>query len=137
MFIPNIIWIVIATGIERINCVSKYCNPKNIHFEKMLCSLFCLSKNIEGIMYDVIETRMKEKQAEYDKMHLQSIEQIYGAIEANIPTKYKFNKNTTVFVMNSITQSCSRMKLTPEICKEVNDIHQLQKGSFLYSVTQR
>jgi hypothetical protein len=122
---------------ERINCVSKYCNPKNIHFEKMLCSLLCLSKNIEGIMYDVIETRMKEKQAEYDKMHLQSIEQIYGAIEANIPTKYKFNKDTTVFVMNSITQSCSRMKLTPEICKEVNDIHQLQKGSFLYSVTQR
>ena len=28
-------------------------------------------------------------------------------------------------------------KLTPEICKEVNEIHQLQKGSFLYSLTQR
>ena len=76
---------------ERINCVAKYCNPKNIHFEKMLCSLLCLSKNMEGILYDVITSRMKDKEREYSKMPLQTIEQIYGAIEANIPDKYIYN----------------------------------------------
>ena len=96
-------------------------------------SLLCFSKNIEGILYDVVETRMKEKQSEYDTMHLQTIEQIYGAIEANIEHKYKFNKNTVVFVMNCITENCSRLQLTPEICKQVNNIHQFEKGSFLYS----
>jgi hypothetical protein len=69
-------------------------------------------------------------------MHLQTIEQIYGAIEANIVNKYKFNKNTVVFVMNCVTESCSRLKLTPEICKQVNNIHQLEKGSFLYLLTK-
>ena len=133
---PNAIGYFRRSVFERINCVSKYCNPKDIHFEKMLCSLLCLSKNIEGIMYDVIESRMKEKQCEYDKMHLQTIEQIYGAIEANIVNKYKFNKNTVVFVMNCVTESCSRLKLTPEICKQVNNIHQLEKGSFLYLLTK-
>lgn len=119
---------------ERINCVADYCNPKGIHFEKLLCSLLCLSKNLEGILYDVVESRMKEKQLQYDKMPLQSTEQIYGAIEANIPDKYEFNENTTVFVMNSITEECSRLELTPEICEEVNNTHSLGKGMFLYSL---
>ena len=119
---------------ERINCVADYCNPKGIHFERMLCSLLCLSKNIEGILFDVVESRMMEKKKIYDKIPLQSTEQIYGAIEANIPDKYVFNENTTLFVMNCITEDCSRMELTPAICKEVNKTHSLAKGMYLYSI---
>lgn len=119
---------------ERINCVAKYCKPKGIHFEKMLCSLLCFAKNLEGILYDIIETRMKEKQLQYEKIPLQKTEQIYGAIEVNIPDKYEFNNNTVVFVMNSITENCSRLELTPDICDKVNNIHSLGKGTFLYSL---
>ena len=36
---------------------------------------------------------MKTKQEEYKKMPLKSIEQIYGAIEVNIPNKYIYNEN--------------------------------------------
>ena len=104
---------------ERINCVANYCSPKGINFEKMLCSLLCLSKNVEGILFDVVEARMLEKQKTYDKLPLQSTEQIYGAIEANIPDKYKFNDNTTVFVMNCITEDCSRVELTPKYAKKL------------------
>jgi hypothetical protein len=119
---------------ERINCVANYCNPKNIHFEKMLCSLLCLSKNIEGILYDVITSRMKVKEREYSKMPLQTIEQIYGAIEANIPSKYIFNKKTVVFIMNSIEEKCSRLQLTSQECDEINDMNSLSKGTFLYDI---
>jgi hypothetical protein len=119
---------------ERINCVADYCSPKGIHFERMLCSLLCLSKNVEGVLFDVVEARMMEKKKTYDKLPLQSTEQIYGAIEANISDKYAFNENTTVFVMNCISEDCSRLELTPEICKEVNDTHPLAKGMYLYSV---
>lgn len=119
---------------ERINCVADYCSPKGIHFERMLCSLLCLSKNVEGVLFDVVEARMMEKKKTYDKLPLQSTEQIYGAIEANISDKYVFNENTTVFVMNCISEDCSRLELTPEICKEVNDTHPLAKGMYLYSV---
>ena len=122
---------------ERINCVADYCKPKRIHFEKMLCSLLCLAKNLEGILYDVIETRMKEKQLEYEKMPLQSTEQIYGAIEANIPDKYEFNKNTVVFVMNSISENCSRLELSQQNIEEINSTHSLGRGTLLYSLYKK
>ena len=122
---------------ERINCVAKYCNPKGIHFERMLCALFCLTKNIEGVLFDVIETRMMKKEKQYNKLPLQSTEQIYGAIDANIPSKYIFNENTTVFVMNCITKNCSRLDITPEICEEINNTHSISKGMYLYSVFKK
>lgn len=119
---------------ERINCVSSYCNPKNIHFERMLCSLLCLAKNIEGILFDAVESRMQAKEKEYEQMPLQSTEQIYGALDVNIPDKYVFTENTTVFVMDCINETCTRLKLTPEVCQDVNNTNQLSKGTFLYSV---
>ena len=119
---------------ERINCVSKYCRPKNLHFEKMLCSLLCLSKNIEGILYNVITTRMKEKEKEYSKMPLQTVEQIYGAIEINIQSKYTFTEDTVVFVLDCVNETSSRLELNEEGCEEINKIHQLSRGSFLYNL---
>ena len=119
---------------ERINYVAKYCLPKDIHFEKMLCSLLCLAKNTEGILYDVITTRMKEKEREYSKLPLQTPEQIYGAIEANIQDKYIFSDKTVIFVMNSIKKDCSRLELNKKECDEINKIHSLSKGTFLYNL---
>lgn len=119
---------------ERINCVSNYCKPKEIHFERMLCSLLCLSRNIEGILFDVVESRMKDKTHNYDKLPLQSTEQIYGAIEVNFPDKYVFNENTTVFVMNCIGEKCSRLKLNTEMINKVNNTHSLGKGTLLYKL---
>ena len=119
---------------ERINCVADFCNPKKIHYEKMLCSLLCLSKNIEGVLYDVIDSRMKDKTREYNKIPLQSSEQIYGAIEVNIPDKYQFNNNTTVFVMDCIKKTCKKLKLSEENCNDINKTHVLGKGTFLYDL---
>jgi hypothetical protein len=117
---------------ERIRCVANYCAPKNIKFEKMLCALLCLAKNIEGILYDVIESQMQIKEKEYKKLPLQTPEQIYGAIEVNLPDKYIFNKDTTVFVMDCISEKCRRLEMTDDICEKINNSHILGRGSILY-----
>jgi hypothetical protein len=122
---------------ERVRCVANYCTPKSIKFEKMLCSLLCLSRNIEGILYDVIESRMQAKEYNYARLPLQTTEQIYGAIEVNIPDKYTFNKNTTVFVMDCMSEKCSRLELTDSICDQINDTHALSRGSFLYELYKK
>ena len=122
---------------ERVRCVANYCTPKSIKFEKMLCSLLCLSRNIEGILYDVVESRMREKEKNYARLPLQTTEQIYGAIEVNMPDKYTFNKNTTVFVMDCMSEKCSRLELTDSICSEINDTHVLSRGSFLYELYEK
>ena len=119
---------------ERVRFVADYCHPKDIKFEKMLCALLCLARNIEGVLYDVIESRMQSKERDYERLPLQTTEQIYGAIEVNMPDNYIFNENTTVFVMNCITEDCSRLELTSEQVKEVNNYASLGKGCFLYSL---
>jgi hypothetical protein len=124
---------------ERVRCVANYCNPKGIKFEKMLCSLLCLSKNIEGVLFDVIEARMLVKETEYKKLSLQTPEQIYGAIEVNIPDKYVFNKNTTVFVMDCISEKCERLELSDDVSlfNKINNTHVLSRGSLLYNLYKK
>ena len=124
---------------ERVRCVANYCNPKGIKFEKMLCSLLCLSKNIEGVLFDVIEARMLVKETEYKKLSLQTPEQIYGAIEVNIPDKYVFNKNTTVFVMDCISEKCERLELSDDasLFNKINNTHVLSRGSLLYNLYKK
>ena len=124
---------------ERINCVAKYCMPKNIHFEKMLCSLLNLAKNIEGVLYNVIGTRMKQKNKEYSRLPLQTTEQIYGAIDVNFPDKYVFNKNTTVLVMDcrDTVKNSYKLKLDPEEYNNINNTHFLSRGLFLYEIYKK
>lgn len=119
---------------ERIRCVANFCRPKDIHFEKMLCSLLCLSKNMEGIYYDVITSRMKEKEKEYKHMHVSSVEQIFGIIDINIPNKYIFNDDTTVFIMDSVKQKCRKVKVTSKICEVINKTDNISRGSVLYNL---
>jgi len=119
---------------ERINCIAKFCRPKEIQFEKMLCALFCLSKNIEGVLYDAIISRVNVKNRQYSKLPLQSVEQIYGAISSNIPCSYVFNSNTKVFVLNCVKENCEKIQITEEICEIMNDTDELCKGTVLYNL---
>ena len=117
---------------ERINCISKYCRPKNIHFERMLCSLLCFSRNMEGVLFDVMDSISKKKKDEYSKIPLQNIEQIYGAIEVNIPDKYVFNNNTTVFVMDCVNEKCERLELSYDTIDLLNNNANIYRGNILY-----
>ena len=119
---------------ERINCVSKFCRPKKVHYEKMLCSLYCLARNIEGILYDVITKRMNKKNKDYNRLPLQSTEQIYGAIEANIKEKYIYTKNTSIIVINCINEKFKKIKLNDSECHKINNTESISKGVLLYSL---
>ena len=43
-----------------------------------------------------------------------------------------FNKNTTVVVMDCISEKCGRLEMTDGICEEINNSHILGRGSVLY-----
>jgi len=117
---------------EIINKVSKYCSPKNVHYEKMLCSLMVLSKCIEGMFYNIISKQMKRKNKEYAKLPVDSVEQIYGILETNIPDKYVYNKNTQLIVFDCINKDTRSMWLNRTQINEVNDTHPLARGPLLY-----
>jgi len=119
---------------DAINKVAKFCNPKDIDYEKMLCSLLLFSRSMEGILYNSVKRRMEDKQKQYDKLHIQTTDQIYTTIEVNIPDEYIFNSNTTILVMDS-TQNCTDiMELNEEQTKMINNITPVYRGTALYDI---
>jgi hypothetical protein len=119
---------------DRIAEVANFCKLENLHFERMLCSLLIFSRCIEGVLYDVITARMAEKEYDYSKLPLQSTEQIYASIEVNIPDKYVYNENTTVFVFDTVKQNTGMLKLTPEQTEIINEITPICRGTSLYDI---
>ena len=119
---------------NKIDEVAKFCTLKTLNYEKLLCSLYVLSRNIEGILYDIIDSRFTEKEKEYKKLPLQSIEQIYGSIECNIKDDYVYNTNTNVFIINSINNECGIYKIPKDKIESINNMNQMTRGTFIYDL---
>ena len=118
--------------LDKISKVAKFCNPKNINFEKMLCSILLLAKNIEGVLYNVIENRIEEKYKEYDQLDFENIEEIYGIIETTIPDEYVFNEKSKIMVIDNIKKENRIIDLDEDIVKNLNELDNLSKGCYIY-----
>jgi hypothetical protein len=116
---------------ETLNKVSKFCIPKNLHFEKLLCSLYVLAKNIEGILYEIIDVRMEDKNKEYDRLLLKSTEQIYATINANIQDEYIYNENTQILIIDNVNKKNDIYQIPKEEIDIVNKLHPLAKGTYI------
>jgi hypothetical protein len=126
------IYIFKKNVLDKINKVAKFCNPKNINFEKMLCSLLLFAKNIEGILYNVIENRMEQKYKEYDQLDFENIEEIYGIIENTIPDEYVFNEKSKIMVVDNIKKENRIIELNSDMVKSLNELENLSKGCYIY-----
>jgi hypothetical protein len=122
--------------LERIDSIASYCRPKNINYEKMLCGLLCLSKSVEGILYEAMQKRMDEKKKMYKKVPLQTPEEIVAAIDININDTYEFNERTTFLVVDNIKKSCYPIELTPEQKAEINSYESISRGTEIYKILQ-
>lgn len=122
---------------DRVKEVANFCKLENVNYEKLLCSVLVFSRCMEGVLYDIVTARMAEKQCEYDKLPLKSIEQIYAGIEVNIPSKYDYNENTTIFVLDSVNENTGIMKLNKEQIDIINNINPLCRGTSLYDIFLR
>jgi hypothetical protein len=119
---------------NAINKVSAFCNPKNINFEKLLCALLLLAENIEGMLYEIIETRMSVKQKQYDKLPLQSVEQIYASIDVNIKDTYTYNKETIFCIIDIENESSDLFEIPEDEVDNINEINNLSKGCYIYDL---
>ena len=122
---------------KAINTVSAFCNPKNINFEKFLCSLLLLAENIEGMLYEVINTRMEEKQKQYDKLPLQSLEQIYAAVDVNIKDTYIYNKDTIFCIIDVENETNDLFEIPENEVDNINEINNLSKGCYIYDLYKK
>ena len=113
--------------------VANFCCPKQIHYEKLLCSLYCFANASQRILYDVIKSKNKLTREQYKNLELKTPEHIYGAIEINIPQTYKFNNKTNVVIYNSHNETRTSLTNLPnKLLKLLNNTHPLLQGTILY-----
>ena len=117
--------------LESIDSLVKFCNPK-INWEKLLCCLLCLSKCIENLCYEKLKKLLSTKKADYNKMRLRNSSEIYEAIEANIPSHFFFEKETTVYVWDCISERGYKTNLNDTMINELNETHPFERGTVLY-----
>jgi len=118
----------------KVDTISKYCMLKEVHFEKLLCGLISLVRNIETKYHFIINNRIAKKTKMYNKVPLKNLEQMFAAIDINIPDEYIYNENTTVMMINVSSQTCEEFGNLPvELCKELNENISIGRGNILYS----
>ena len=105
--------------LERVDSIAKFCQFKDLDYEKMLCSLIVLAKNLEGFYFQKLKTILKKKNKEYSKLPLDSIEEVYACLDVNFLDDYKYNKNTTIFEID-----CQNKNIRPLNTKNI-DLDQL------------
>jgi hypothetical protein len=115
----------ILTAVDR---VAKYCNPK-LNWERLLCTLFCLGKNIGNYCYEKMQVIRKEKMRNYKKIPLQTTGEIVEALEANIPSDFEFDKKTVIYTWNADRENCSKVCLDKGLIRLLNDTHPMDRGA--------
>ena len=118
--------------INIMRAIAEFCIPKQVHYERLLCSLFCFANASQRVLYDVIHTKNKETKKFYQDLELTTPVQIFGAIETNIPHAYTFNSATKVIIFDSVKQTKSQIdSLPPELLDILNSAHSLTQGLIL------
>jgi hypothetical protein len=116
---------------DTIDSVSKFCKPKELHYEKLLCSLYLLSNCIEGFLYSIMNTLCEIKQKEYDKLPLQSIEHIYCAVSANLPDDYTYTDKSRCIFIDFTTKTSFSYSIPNDELKNINELNSLVTGTFI------
>jgi hypothetical protein len=78
-----------------IDSISSFSITKDINFERLLCSLYCLGDDIESILYEEMEKISKIKKDMYSMLKVKKLKNILKIIEANIEDDYVFSEKTT------------------------------------------
>lgn len=114
----------ILTAVDRI---AKYCNPK-LNWERLLCCLLCLGKNLENYFHDKIEYLFKVKNKDYSTIPLKTNLEMYKALEANIPSDFTFTKHTIVYTWNFDKENSTKTKIDHRLVDILNNTHPFERG---------
>jgi hypothetical protein len=118
---------------DVLSSVSKYCHPRRLEAETMLCSLLMLGKCIEGVLFDIINNLMGKKGRDYKKMPLKNTIQIFAAIQTNLPDTYIFSKDTVVIHFDAVNKSTNVIRnISNDVTTKINTLHPMCRGKELY-----
>lgn len=116
--------------LQELDRVSKFCQPK-INWEKLLCCLLCLSKCVENVLHDKMKRLMAHKRGQYNKMTVRTPTEVFEMIDANLPSHFYFDDETTVYVWDAINGESQKFTVPTEWVDSLNETHPFERGLFL------
>lgn len=119
-----------------INEVSKFCKPKKLNMETLLCSLLLLGKNIEGLYNKFLNTRNRRKEEAESKLKVKSVMEVYNILDKNIENKYVYTKDTKILVVDSVTKTsytATMENITEDILEKINNTNSFELGNNIVS----
>ena len=113
--------------------ISKKIDIKEVKFEKLFISIIAFSRNIEGIFYNMMKRKINRKNKEYNNLEIDSCEEIYKCLEANIQNKYEYSEKNKVLVIDCDKRINKTININSKLAKELNKIHPISRGIHLYN----
>jgi hypothetical protein len=113
--------------LAAVDRVAKFCNPK-LNWERLLCTLLCLGKNIQNYCHDKVSRLSQTKEKDYKTIPLGSTFEIYKAIEANLPSEFVFDKHTVIYTWNADKENSSKTTLDQTLVYVLNETHPAERG---------
>ena len=112
-----------------INQVLSFCKLDGIDFEKMLCSLYVLSKSLEGILFSISNKCNEFKKELNDLVEIKNTENFFCVFDVNLSDGYIYNKHSKVVILEG---AMTTIKLSDEILEHINNITSLTRGTYIY-----
>lgn len=118
--------------LESIDSVVQYCQPKDVNWEKLLCSMLCLANSMENFLAARVNRVVTAKQADYDEQLLKSTVEIYEYLDINMPSDFHFTTDTLVYVWDAASKKACRFNVDDELADQLNETHPFERASVLH-----
>lgn len=117
---------------QKIDEVTKFCIPKNVNFDILLCSTILMARNMEGFYNNELEKIKEIRRQSYENIPLKTKREIFSLINLKLQVPYTYNENTIVSVFNVPEKNNYIFKLNPKQITTMNTLHPYYKDSCIY-----
>jgi hypothetical protein len=118
--------------------------PIDLNWEKLLCSLICVSRYISNFLYERLNKLVEKKKENYLGILFKQEKEIYEYIDINLPSHFMFDENTTIYVWDSINE-CNKTVIVKDLVDDMslkhfttllNNYEPSDRGTVLYDIIE-
>ena len=102
---------------EILEKVSKYARPK-LNYEKLLCGLLLLGRQITGVLHDVCREKTKSKNKEYKKLSVKEPVEILEKVHKEFGFDWEADEQTYLQVYDFVEKKTYRIDIDDEEWRE-------------------
>lgn len=120
---------------EKICGYVPFCKLENIQYELLLCSLYILSSNIEGLLFDFMSSIKDIKTNAYGHMSFGNVDSIYGNVETCLKDDYIYTPSSNIIFVDNVKKTTYTFtNISTNQCTVLNKLHPITKGTYLYDL---